>query len=511
MKKLIKLTEIAGIVLTALMLMGFTDVPDNHWAGSAIAQLSSEGTVSGFSDGSFKPGASVTRAQFVKMLGSSTETRRNDSISDLDSSHWAYDDLMHSALRTRDGKMLPDEPITREDAAVYLYDCYGSGGESLAPSVITANTNNPVEIGWVYEHGIMTGNDGIDLRLDEGLTRAEAAVLIVNARQKLNTYQDFADNVPDEILKQVFDGSALFDKEYSRDTVLTNGEIAHAAYCIRLDRVEALWYDEEADFDHVYANDLKAMETVLGTGRISVQFADAPAKPEDAYAMLAYGMASKIHTLVGYGDKDNYYKDAALTDSALNSPLTFAYENGIFPYAGGVLRTGTPVTHKAIAAVLMQYDNLWGIHTSVTTDGANTVYNDIAMSYGELPKEAEDLQSVPAGVPGDVISVPIMSAEGKEMASAIDPKENYSFCNDMKDAFASALGKICTEVNQKYGTAVSLTYYPQLVYDNGASIIVRARITGSPAAGLSSDYRLFKDSEGASWIDIPLSQTFILE
>lgn len=512
MKKLIKLTEAIGIVLTALMLMGFTDVPDNHWANQAITQLSSEGSIAGFNDGSFRPNDPVTRAQLVKMLGSRTESSRSDSISDLDSSHWAYDALIHSALRTKNGKILPNEPITREDTAVYLYDCFGNGSDSLAPSIITAGTDNPAEIGWVYEHGIMTGNDGIDLRLNEGLTRAEAAVLIVNARQKLNTYQDFADSVPDEILKQVFDGSALFDKEYSRDAVLTNGEIAHAAYRLRLDRTDALWYDSEADFEHAYAGDLKAMETVLGTGRISPQFADSPAQPEDAFAMLAYGMASRIRIPVGYGDKDNFYKDAKLSSSALNAPLTFAYKNGIYPFANGILKTGSPVTHKTIAAVLLQYNDLWGIQTSLATDGAKITYKDQGIAYGTLPANAGLIQSVPAGVPSDVIALPFLSADGKEITPAIAPKENYPFCNDMKEAFGKELGGICADISKKYGVSVSLTYYPQLVYDNGGSIVVRAKVnTGGSPEKLFAGYRLYKDSMGESWAEIPLSQTFILE
>ncbi len=46
----------------------FSDVPTDYWAYDAIRYLASEGIVSGYPDGSFKPEKSVTRAEFAKML-----------------------------------------------------------------------------------------------------------------------------------------------------------------------------------------------------------------------------------------------------------------------------------------------------------------------------------------------------------------------------------------------------------------------------------------------------------
>nr|WP_325219478.1 CAP domain-containing protein [uncultured Oscillibacter sp.] len=47
---------------------GFSDVPDSHYAASAIKNCVAKGIVSGYNDGTFKPTASVTRAQFCVML-----------------------------------------------------------------------------------------------------------------------------------------------------------------------------------------------------------------------------------------------------------------------------------------------------------------------------------------------------------------------------------------------------------------------------------------------------------
>ena len=47
---------------------GFSDVPDSHYAASAIKNCVAKGIVSGYSDGTFKPAAPLTRAQFCVMI-----------------------------------------------------------------------------------------------------------------------------------------------------------------------------------------------------------------------------------------------------------------------------------------------------------------------------------------------------------------------------------------------------------------------------------------------------------
>lgn len=47
---------------------GFTDVPDSHYAAAAIQNCVAKGITSGYSDGTFKPAAPVTRAQFCVMI-----------------------------------------------------------------------------------------------------------------------------------------------------------------------------------------------------------------------------------------------------------------------------------------------------------------------------------------------------------------------------------------------------------------------------------------------------------
>lgn len=46
----------------------FIDVPNNHWAKAQIDYFAQKGIIAGYKDGSFRPGANVTREEFCKLL-----------------------------------------------------------------------------------------------------------------------------------------------------------------------------------------------------------------------------------------------------------------------------------------------------------------------------------------------------------------------------------------------------------------------------------------------------------
>lgn len=488
MKKAKKLAALAGLAVLYALLCGFTDLPRSHWAYDAVTQLVDEGTVSGFTDGTFRPDDPVTRSQFVKMLGERTG-KRNDSVSDLPRNHWAYDVMMHSRLRAVDGMLLPDEPATREQVAVYLYDCYADFEVPNAASVVTRETEFKNEVGWAYEHGIMVGGDGVNLRPGDTLTRAEAAALIVNSKTKLDHRQGLCDVADGAMLESVFNNSALFDEGYSPDALLTNGEAAMAAWRLQRGLIDVSVSGYDPGFEHKYAQALKAMEPVLGKNRVSAAFADEPAFPEDVFAMLAYAMATKVNSTVAYGKTDNYYKDAVLPSQSLNAPLTFAYESGIFPFGGGNLGHGTPVTHKAVASVLLQYDMLWGIQTSVKAGREVTAEADEPMRYYDLPENSFVYMGVLKSVPNDVYEKPLDFGEGLSLSEDTYPKRNYAFYNDMRDAFAEALSALSGDIYASTGADVEFTYYPSLTYDTGEgfALRVRAEVKNAPTGLKASD------------------------
>ncbi|HRX26958.1 MAG TPA: S-layer homology domain-containing protein, partial [Aminivibrio sp.] len=71
MKKLVALVAVAVLVAfaaPALAANPFMDVPMNHWAYDAISQLSAQGIVSGYPDGTFKGNAPMTRYEMASIV-----------------------------------------------------------------------------------------------------------------------------------------------------------------------------------------------------------------------------------------------------------------------------------------------------------------------------------------------------------------------------------------------------------------------------------------------------------
>ena len=75
--------------------MDFNDIDASHWAYTNVQTLVNDGTVSGYGDGSFRPNGTVTRAEFVKMLGLGSVTRPM-AYADVAPQHWAYTYVMNA-------------------------------------------------------------------------------------------------------------------------------------------------------------------------------------------------------------------------------------------------------------------------------------------------------------------------------------------------------------------------------------------------------------------------------
>jgi len=50
------------------VLKAFTDVSPSHWAAGSLQRWSANGIISGYDDGSFRPGKEVTKAEFAAIM-----------------------------------------------------------------------------------------------------------------------------------------------------------------------------------------------------------------------------------------------------------------------------------------------------------------------------------------------------------------------------------------------------------------------------------------------------------
>ncbi|WP_188669586.1 S-layer homology domain-containing protein [Saccharibacillus kuerlensis] len=147
----------------------FSDVKAGHWAESSIAKGVSKGYVDGYTNGTFKPDASVTRAEFVKMVVSAMKLETKEASGkwyvpyvDAASAESLYDSADFANNESAWNKVMTREEMSRIAARAV--------GE-------TTKENDK----WMYlatKNGLIKGV-GKNQLAPEGLTtRAQAVVLI---------------------------------------------------------------------------------------------------------------------------------------------------------------------------------------------------------------------------------------------------------------------------------------------------------------------------------------------
>ena len=101
----------------------YPDVTDDYWANKAISTLSNAGIITGFSDGTFRPNAYITRAQFAAISARFSVVTEDlpNPFSDVPAGYWAEDLIAYAAeigwvSGYSDGTFRPDNYITRAAA-----------------------------------------------------------------------------------------------------------------------------------------------------------------------------------------------------------------------------------------------------------------------------------------------------------------------------------------------------------------------------------------------------------
>ena len=111
----------------------YSDCNSDLWCNNAISTLSNMGIIDGFSDGTFRPYAKITRAQFAKIAVGFFETTREDYqgyFTDVDIDAW-YTEYVEAAARVgliegfNDGMFRPNTNITRAQACVIVNRALG--------------------------------------------------------------------------------------------------------------------------------------------------------------------------------------------------------------------------------------------------------------------------------------------------------------------------------------------------------------------------------------------------
>lgn len=155
----------------------FTDVTSNHWAADYIGYMQQFGVITGYTDGSFRPDAPVTRAEFAAIASRFEKlTEGSGSFSDVPNTYWAAKYINFAAARGwvkgySDGTFRPGNNITRaEVAAVTCRLLERSADQSYIRSHLSElrTFKDMTESNWVYWYAMEAGNGHDYTKTDSG-------------------------------------------------------------------------------------------------------------------------------------------------------------------------------------------------------------------------------------------------------------------------------------------------------------------------------------------------------
>ncbi len=495
----------------------FKDLSSGHWAYNAVNKLVGEGTINGFTDGTFKPNSTVSRAEFVKMIGKGNTVTQSEYV-DVEKSDWFYDYVMSSGLEpVTEFAFKPNEAITRGDVANLLWKRNGSPvvSESV-PSVITRQGKNSDAIAWIYSREIMMGDDYINLRLDSSLTRAEAAALIVRARENASVSgKDFIDNISDEVYKAVYDSFNLFDdKEYKSDATVTNGELAHMAMrliCNEHDPKYSNFSYSEDPFQHKYVRSLNVYgKYCIGEDKVNETYIDATATMEDAVCAVSFALAKTADINLGFGDKDNYYADITNAGSETrNKVLSFAKKNGIFPYKDGKIKAGEKATLKQITNLIIQADSICGFSKkTVFSDKTYKRSEKLRTNINSYPKNHQDYALILNDIPNDIYNTEFITYDKGERIGIA--KNAYYNARQYSLIYTNMLSIIAKEMNLA-GYKVDINFYPSLVINNGDGYTYRVKLDIKSVPENTKLSKLFTIAENVEDITVKSGMTIFVD
>ena len=157
----------------------FTDVPEAAWYYDSVARSYNDGLFVGTTDTTFSPNATMTRASVWTVLARIAGA----DISAKPGEKW-YEGARRWAMENKvsDGTN-PNNPITREQFALMLYNMKGSPETefSLDSFADTATLSSWAEDGitWAVSVGLIQGRNGTHLAPKDNASRAESCTILL--------------------------------------------------------------------------------------------------------------------------------------------------------------------------------------------------------------------------------------------------------------------------------------------------------------------------------------------
>ncbi|OPH50000.1 hypothetical protein BC351_36505 [Paenibacillus ferrarius] len=172
--------------------INFSDI-SGHWAEAIIKQAVSRGIVGGYPDGTFKPGKTVTRAEFTVMLmntlkpqGAGAALTFTDKAKIGSWAQTAVEQAVQAGMIKgyEDGTFRPDAVITRAEMAVMIGGALGQSTAANASTDFADDKDIPAwakaSVSYVKQAGIVQGKSDNHFAPEDHATRAEAVTVLMN-------------------------------------------------------------------------------------------------------------------------------------------------------------------------------------------------------------------------------------------------------------------------------------------------------------------------------------------
>lgn len=165
-----------------------------HWSEDAVTSLTNDGLVSGISDTRYAPDKALTRAEFLALITRATglKGQYRNQIADVSVDAWYADTVaagLDAGLIGREN-FRPNEVVTRDEMAeIMIKALEGRIGtvESGDNNFKDAGTIKNIDaVSKAAGLGILSGYEDGNFRPTSGLTRGEAASMLIRFIEKLN-------------------------------------------------------------------------------------------------------------------------------------------------------------------------------------------------------------------------------------------------------------------------------------------------------------------------------------
>ena len=191
MKKFfISIMLIVLVISSAALAAKFSDVASNHWALPFIDALSDQKVVNGYPDGTYRPDATLTYGEYIKLIVSASMPEVDFTMVDSPFEHWAgpYLTVLENFEIVEKGvisKERLDEPVSRIEVVRILGECDIKIRKSYQKTTLLEFTDilgiTDIEktlLRHAVATGVISGDPAGTFRPNDTLIRSEVAKII---------------------------------------------------------------------------------------------------------------------------------------------------------------------------------------------------------------------------------------------------------------------------------------------------------------------------------------------